>query len=589
MRLFLRLLVLCVTLAALATGGYLAWHLWAFGRTPWRRPDVLLVTIDTLRADHLSPYEPKRSRTPTTARLAQAGTVFRNCLSAIPITLPSHASLFSGRMPHRLKLFDNTQPYTESAQLLAERFAAAGYRTGAFISLGVLKRSFHLDRGFQTYDDRFPSDRDRWYRLAEEITTAASRWLERSRAERPNFLWVHYSDPHEPYALVDDPPDTFLYLNGEKLADLHLARKELTPLRFEPRPGINTLRFEFNPAMLLRRDRLGRPGAKPHFAYLDQLQLLLPSGPLELEPGAEWSSQQVELRKGAVERLRMRESATVRFTVPAAGAERAVLVLKGGIYQSLAQIRRRYRGEVEYWDTQLSGLLDALERSGRRSQTLIVLTADHGEGLGQHQLIGHVDQLYDTLLRVPLIVVDPFRAGRMPPQVESMVRLVDVAPTVLDLTGLPPLPATDGRSLVPLLRGHSMRQRLPEVSFAATFAPEAAEDLFAARSAAWKLIYAPERGACELYDLRADPTERKNVFAAARRNDEVRALERKLAEYVLKVARVERDSRPVSDETRAILRSLGYAHAPDPPGTAHDGDTDRTRAGGLRDRSLCPP
>jgi arylsulfatase A-like enzyme len=587
-RAFLLLLVLLTTLAVLAGGGYLAWHYWAFGRSPWRQPDVLLVTIDTLRADHLSPYEPKRSRTPTAAALARRGTLFTQCLSQIPITLPSHASLFSGRMPHRLQLFDNTQPYSEPATLLAQRFAAAGYRTGAFISLGVLKRSFHLNRGFQTYDDHFPTERDRWYRLADEITGAAQRWLGHSVAERPNFLWLHYSDPHEPYTQVGDPPDTFLYLNGKKLAELHLARKELTPLRFEPKPGANTLRFEFNPAALLRRDRLNRPGAKPNFAYLDQFQVLLPGGPATLQLGDGWNSQEVELHKGAVERLRMRESATARFTVSDPAARQGVVVLKGGIYLSLAQIRRSYRGEVEYADASLAKVLEELRRIGRAGNTLIILTADHGEGLGQHQLIGHVDQLYDSLLRVPLIVVDPFRAGRMPPRLTQLVRLVDLAPTILELCELPPLPAADGRSLVPLLRGHSAGKR-PEYTLAATFTPEAQEDLFAIRSPSWKLIYAPARDSCELYDLRADPGERKNVFAQQGRRPEVQSLEQKLEHYVREVVRVERDGRPISAETRAILHSLGYAHTPDAPGAPGHGDSDRTRSSGLRDRGLCPP
>lgn len=429
-------------------------------------PSVLLITVDTLRADRLGCYGYTRAQTPAIDGLAAAGVRFEEVSAAAPLTLPSHATLLTGLYPPAHGVRDNgAYRLPGKVPTLAAILRARGYRTAAFVAAYVLAARFGLERGFEVYDDNFgpprgPRGLSFIERRAAEVVSPAIGWLRQLAPRERFFLWVHLYDPHAPR----EPP--------------------------------------------------------PAFAG--------------------------------------------RFADP-------------------------YDGEVAYADAEIGRLLAAVEQLDRETDTLVVLTADHGEGLGQHQLIGHVDQLYDTLLRVPLIVVDPFRGRRAPERVTSLVRLVDLAPTLLELCGLEPIAGIEGRSLTPLLRGGGAPAGAPDYTLAATFAPEAVEDLYAIRDARWKLIFAPARDACELYDLAADSTERTDLFRRHRSQPRVRYLEQRLREYVLEVSRVERDGAGVSDETRRMLHSLGYAHAPDLRGTERHGDPDRPRAGRLRDRGLCPP
>jgi arylsulfatase A-like enzyme/cytochrome c-type biogenesis protein CcmH/NrfG len=174
------------------------------------RPNVLFVTIDTLRADRLGCYGHAAALTPTLDALAARGVRFATAIAHVPLTGPSHASLLTGRTPLGHGFRDNGG-YVLPAQVktAAEDFRQAGYRTAAFVSAFPLDRRFGFDRGFETYDDHLPKGNDRRRppyveRLADATTNAVIRWLEASPAAgaSPFFLWVHYYDPHAPY----EPP-----------------------------------------------------------------------------------------------------------------------------------------------------------------------------------------------------------------------------------------------------------------------------------------------------------------------------------------------------------------------------------------------
>ena len=189
------------------------------------RPSVLLITIDTTRADRLHSYGNDRIETPHLDRLARQGVRFERAYTAVPSTLPSHATILTGVYPARHGVHDNgIYALPGGAQTLTERFREAGYRTGAFVSAFVLDAQFGLAQGFETYDDqmhaplieadpellvqsdRLSEDRKRWLiqlaspyqRRAEEVTPRAIDWLEEGD-DRPFFLWVHYFDPHMDY------------------------------------------------------------------------------------------------------------------------------------------------------------------------------------------------------------------------------------------------------------------------------------------------------------------------------------------------------------------------------------------------------
>jgi arylsulfatase A-like enzyme/tetratricopeptide (TPR) repeat protein len=170
------------------------------------RPDVLLITLDTTRADVLGAAG-GAAATPHLDALAARGVRFASAWAAAPVTLPAHASLFSGRPPGEHGLRENgLGALEESIPLLAERFAAAGYRTGAVVASRILDRRFGLDRGFAHYDDRMPAERTGEFgypeRDAAAVVDAALAWLGeagRGANRPPLLLWVHFYDPHAPY------------------------------------------------------------------------------------------------------------------------------------------------------------------------------------------------------------------------------------------------------------------------------------------------------------------------------------------------------------------------------------------------------
>src|SRR6185503_5897666 len=179
------------------------------GGTTHATPDVLLVTIDTLRADRLGCYGYAAAHTPNLDALARRGARFAVAVAHAPLTAPSHASILTGVTPLGHGVRDNgAYVLPSSARTLAEDFRQAGYRTAAFVSGFPLKRRFGFDRGFDVYDDNLPRGKDARRtayveRTADRTTDAALRWLEAappsSSAPAPFFLWVHYFDPHAPY------------------------------------------------------------------------------------------------------------------------------------------------------------------------------------------------------------------------------------------------------------------------------------------------------------------------------------------------------------------------------------------------------
>jgi arylsulfatase len=189
-------------LAALGAAGASAWF-WA--RAARSKPDVLLVTVDTLRADHLGVYGFAYDTSPNLDALARRGVVFERGVAASSRTVPSHASILTSRWVRQHSVgFGNGSTRLVDAPTLAEAFQAAGYETAAMVSNEVLRRRTGLDRGFDVYDDDLTTEeanRRMYYeRVAEDTTRRAMEWLI-AQGERPSpvFLWVHYQDPHGPY------------------------------------------------------------------------------------------------------------------------------------------------------------------------------------------------------------------------------------------------------------------------------------------------------------------------------------------------------------------------------------------------------
>ncbi len=408
--------------------------------------NVLLITLDTTRADRLGCYGYGPARTPHLDGLAREGVRFARAYAPAPLTLPAHASIMSGLHPVAHDVRNNGHDLPAGIVTLAQILKARGFATAAFVSSFSVDSRFGLDRGFDVYDDTFdagqPLKGANAERRAEATFARFSRWLEGLGPER-FFAWVHYYDPHLPY----DPPSPF---------------REQAP---------------------------GRP----------------------------------------------------------------------------------YDGEIAYMDRYVGAVLEALEDRGLLARTLVVAVGDHGEGLGDKVERGHGIFLYEETLRVPFIVRAP-AVFRRPAVVDAAVRLVDVAPTVLETLGLAAeAAAMQGRSLVPWVRGGSgadldalVETLYPRWSYGWS-------ELVGLVSDRWKLLLSPRP---ELFDLRADPMERKDLYASS--PAKAGELKERLEREVLRLS-AGRGASGGADRERAgdreRLRSLGYvslapaaggADAPDP-------------------------
>lgn len=216
-------------------------------RTGTEAPNVVLISVDTLRADHLGCYGAPAVETPAIDRLAAEGVRFQHAYSPAPLTLPAHWTIHTGIEPWRHGVLDNGMVLRERpATTLAERFSEAGYDTAAFVAAFVLNRAFGLDRGFRHYDDGPGSDAelDQLFHStapADERVSRALHWLRRPRSQ-PFFLWLHLYDPHSPY----EPPSAFRKLYADRpydgeiaFVDMQLARL-LTAIESSPE-GVRTL------------------------------------------------------------------------------------------------------------------------------------------------------------------------------------------------------------------------------------------------------------------------------------------------------------------------------------------------------------
>ncbi|MCD6193506.1 MAG: sulfatase-like hydrolase/transferase [Candidatus Aminicenantes bacterium] len=349
-----------------------------------RQLNVLLITIDTLRADHLGVYGGPSNLTPEIDRWAAGGVIFNRAFAHATTTLPAHASILLGATPLYHGVHENGTFYVQENYIsLAEHLQSAGWSTAAFVGAYPLDARFGLDQGFEIYDDQYGSQdfdhHDYVERPAEAVIDRALAWVK--SASQPWFLWIHCYDPHAPY---------------------------------EPPPPYNQL-YQASP----------------------------------------------------------------------------------------------YKGEVAYVSTQVGRLHDWLTKQNLEDKTIVILTGDHGEGLGDHGERTHGYFAYNSTLWVPLIISSP---GSKHHRVENYVSHQDIFPTVCDLLDLKVPRQVQGQSLRPALQGKKIKERT--IYF---------ESLYPYYSRGW----APLRGLIinhhkyidspipELYDLEADFREEKNLITSS--------------------------------------------------------------------------
>jgi arylsulfatase A-like enzyme/Tfp pilus assembly protein PilF len=391
--------------------------------------NVLLITIDTLRADRLSCYARASGPTPAIDALAARGVLFERAFAHNPTTLPSHANILSGLTPLFHGVSENSQSkFSPDLPTIASDLKARGYATSAFIGAFPLDSRFGLDRGFDVYDDAFPSrpvpGGGARERRASEVVRAALAWLGGQQGKW--FCWIHLWDPHAPYS----PPEPFA-----------------TQYRDDP-----------------------------------------------------------------------------------------------------------YAGEVAYVDAELGLLFAELERRRLSSKTLVILTADHGEGLGEHGEMTHSYFAYNSTLHVPLIIAGP---GVAPRRVTACVGHIDILPTAEDLLGAALRPNLQGRSVAALMKTGRAEDRPLYFESLEPYLDKGCAPLRGFIQGRRKYIDSPIP---EVYDLAADFKETKNLAADSDLGPLRKELDR--IKKDLSSPRAAAGVRVADQETLERLRSLGYAASP---------------------------
>ncbi len=395
--------------------------------------NVLLISIDTCRADHLSCYGYHRKTTPNIDAIAGEGVLFANVITPVTNTLPAHCSMLTGTNPPYHGVHDNyNYQLPDSNVTLAETLRNQGYVTGGFVSSFVLDSQFGLDQGFDTYDDDVDAGSRPApvlsERRAEAVNRPAIKWLEEHAADR-FFLFLHYYDPHAPY----EPPQPFA--------------------------------TEFS----------------------DDL----------------------------------------------------------------------YAGEIAYVDRQIGEVVAKLKHLGLYDSTLIVITADHGEGLGDHSEDSHGFFVYHSTTKVPLIVTAPNH--RMARRIDEPVALIDIVPTILGHLGIPAPSGVYGHDLSGCLTGkaHPKERHIYSESLVPT--KYGCNPLFGVQTAREKYI---ESLRPELYDLVSDPGETVNIVKE--QPQRVSSLRQRLRDLIAQQLRTQEDEATLAldDESVRRLGSLGYVGGP---------------------------
>lgn len=459
-------------------------------QSPADPPNLLLITIDTLRADHLHLYGYDRIETPTLDNLGQNGTVFLNAVSQSSVTRPSHSSILTGVTPPNHGVRNNiTYILKEDEITLAEILSQNGYITTAFVSAEPLRSIFGIDQGFSHYDDQltvsplssiflrirrgqnfysvgstigviirkhfFPEPEPQ--RKASLTLNAAKEWLQvEIEKPEPFFVWIHLFDPHTPY----DPPPPF-------------DEKYKTPVTQDS-----------------KLDSQGEP-----------------------------VSRNVDL----------------------------------------------YDGEITYVDTELGKFFKWMKQIGAWENTLKVVTSDHGESFEKDYLYKHSKRLYDSIVLVPLLMHFPETVPSNL-RIEKIVRLIDVAPTILDILGLPTEHTMDGHSLVRLMDHPEIAEDRDEAfpRFASIETSQTKrKNMVALRGLEWKMIYEIDNPVRELYNLLSDPEELINLYTESGLNQEDDSIwnimEDKIVTYMDSAQPTsEENVIELAPESLERLKTLGY-------------------------------
>jgi len=441
--------------------------------------NVVLIVVDTLRSDAI--LDPDGTlRVPGLANYQDRVATFPRCYSHASLTRPSHASLFTSRMPSEARVVGNHDFLPEDMPVLAEWLHEQGFQTLAASSFwltgadeGRIKEP-GLMRGFEQIEG--PHAPLRW---SEETLDTVRKLLKKADPSRPLFLFCHFVDPHYPYRTQrGEPFEVALRYEDELSETLTASNTAYLTRTIEVPPGEHTLSFRADAEFTLLHFEV--------FGDRDKVDWGFTRGNV-----GEKDSEFVVRLNNPNDRAFHRTIQFCAYDAP-----------------DIPTSRERYAEEVERMDRTLAAFFELLDERGILDEGLVVLTSDHGEALGEHGILQHASNLYDELVHVPLVVKPPRSNPHLLADLRArsgeMVGIIDVTPTILDILRVPALPGQ---------RGQSILEHQPGLYLAEGHPPYADHLQISVRDDRYKLIYHPEEDRYFMYDLLEDPHEEHDLWA----------------------------------------------------------------------------
>lgn len=459
---------------------------------------IVLILADTLRYDYVGAYGKGKCATPHIDSIARDGILLDNAFTPSPISAPAYASLLSSTYPFQHGVSNNGVHLPTDLPILPGFLKESGFHTAAFVANYYCGPKFSFDRAWDTFFDSSTLTLFSW-NLSKTLLPWLASW---QPSQMPLFLFLAYMDPHVPYAPPYMPKWLLASLEDRVIGTYCPELSPILTIPLDVPPGEHHLAF----------DRIVPP-LKPDWKPLFRVSTLRQGSIMQKGVAVEFV-ENVGEPFDARPRLRTKQWPVKDFPLGATVINPTDRTISGDLKVRLVraytaqEARFLYPQCIEFMDHEIGKVLDAFRGKGVYDDTLFIFLADHGEGLGDHDLVGHLKQVYDSLMHVPLIFrYAPLGQGR----VSSLASLVDVFPTIAALMGAQEAPDQKGRSLLPDFAGHAPRHGT--IIVGETSPPEAPERLTSIRTRQWKLIVNATRRTAELYDLTGDPGELKDIFS----------------------------------------------------------------------------
>lgn len=477
------------------------------------KPNIIFVSIDTLRANHMGSYGYWRDTSPHLDALGKENILFESTYAPSSLTAPSHASMFTSLYPlsHGVLRNGEMDSFSQDIVTLADVLKSHGYKTAGFSGGGNVSEIQGFSRGF-----------DQWSEIRTLVPHLphVMEWLSEN-SEESFFLFFHFFDVHGPYEIRKD----FL----EMYRDIGYVDE-----------------------LIAHVEHIWEKGNSLDIPY-EQLSI------------------QNKIDLGILKKIKSLSTKHAKSYLPQMAKDEDILLLEWEKTSDFERQRQMlidsYDAGIKYTDHHLDQFFSFLKEEGLWDSTLLIVTSDHGEEFMEHQILGHGKSLYETLVHVPLIVKMPASFGGITRRVSGLTELIDIMPTVLDILDIRLGGQMQGESLVPLIKGKKKDGK--EIVFA-SLSNEDLEAKKSVRTKRWRyMIFDKDfSDKDEFFDVLSDPLEQTNLIRE--NNDNMETLKSELLKHMRECTNlynekyfqnrksIEDYPKQLKEKRLKVLRSLGY-------------------------------